>query len=65
MSIGAQKALESTALYLKRPDITRIPITGCDGLPNVGRKLVKEGQLIATIILPSSEGPLLMQSLAR
>jgi len=57
MSIGARKALESTAAYLKRPEIARIPVTGCDGLPNVGRKLVQEGKLIATIILPSSGGP--------
>jgi ABC-type sugar transport system substrate-binding protein len=52
MAIGARKALA-----LRRPDLARVPFIGCDGLPDGGQRLVKEGQLTATVILPSCAGP--------
>jgi len=57
MAVGARNALASVALYLRRPEIARLPITGVDGLPGRGQKLVDEGTLAATIIVPSSGSP--------
>jgi ABC-type sugar transport system substrate-binding protein len=56
MAVGARSALESVASYLRRPEIARIPVTGCDGLPGRGQQLVNEGKLAATIVVPSSGG---------
>jgi len=64
MAVGARKALESVAKYLRRPDIARIPITGCDGLPDRGQQLVDDGTLAATIVVPSS-GTAAVQLVAR
>jgi ABC-type sugar transport system substrate-binding protein len=52
MAVGARNALFSV-----RPDWTRVPFTGCDGLPEGGQRLVKMKQLAATIIAPSNAGP--------
>src|SRR5262249_42546143 len=54
MAVGAHKALESVASYLRRPEIAKIPVTGCDGLPARGQQLVNDGTLAATIVVPSS-----------
>ena len=56
MALGARLALESLAAKMNRPDLLRIPLTGCDGLPQVGLRLVKEGRLAATVIVPSTTG---------
>src|SRR5215470_927537 len=56
MAVGARNALESVASYLRRPEIARIPVTGVDGLPNRGQKLVNDGMIAATIVVPSSGG---------
>ncbi len=57
MAMGTIKALQSVATYLRQPEIARIPVTGCDGVANVGQKMVREGQLVATIVVPSTGGP--------
>ncbi|MEW6129915.1 MAG: sugar ABC transporter substrate-binding protein [Acidobacteriota bacterium] len=57
MAIGALKALQSVAAYLGQPEIAKIPVTGCDGVVHVGQKLVREGELAATVIIPSTGGP--------
>ena len=54
MAMGAKKALETVATYLNRPDLSSIRVTGCNGLPDFGRRLVDEGKMAATIIMPSS-----------
>lgn len=59
MATGAQKALETVGAYLNRPDLAGIRLTGCDGLPDFGQKMVNEGKLAATIIIPSSGAPAL------
>lgn len=59
MATGARKALETVSSYLNRPDLAKIRLTGVDGLPDVGQKMVKEGTLAATIIVPSSGAPAL------
>jgi len=57
MATGAQKALETVGVYLNRPELATIRLTGCDGLPDFGQKMVNEGKLAATIIVPSSGTP--------
>ncbi len=52
MAAGARK----TILELRR-EWANLPFTGCDGLPNGGRRLVAEGQLTATIVKPTTTGP--------
>lgn len=54
MAVGARKALESVAGHLKRSDLEAVKVTGCNGLVEFGQKLVKEGKLVATVIIPSS-----------
>jgi ribose transport system substrate-binding protein len=57
MAVGAKRALDAMALELGRPELGRVPLIGVDGHPDVGRKLVGEGKLVATIIQLSSGGP--------
>ena len=52
MAVGARKAIVA-----RRPDLASKPFTGCDGLPEGGQRLVREGQLAATVIVPSCAGP--------
>ena len=54
MAIGARQAIESLAR-----DRGDIPFTGCDGLPDGGQRLVREGKLAATVVTPSNAGPAL------
>jgi ABC-type sugar transport system substrate-binding protein len=63
MAVGVKKALAAVAERLQRPEVARIPVTGCDGHPQVGRKLVDEGQLAATIVVPSTGAPAVEQLL--
>lgn len=57
MAVGAQRALKSVAAYLRRPEITSTPVTGGDGVLSFGQRLVREGQLAATVIIPPTGGP--------
>lgn len=52
MAQGARRALR-----VERPDWARLPFTGCDGLPDSGQRLVRSGELAATIVLDSCAGP--------
>jgi len=63
MAMGVKKALAAAAEKLQRPEVGRIPVTGCDGHPQVGRKLVDEGALAATIVVPSTGAPAVEQLL--
>jgi ABC-type sugar transport system substrate-binding protein len=57
MAMGVKKALATVAEALHRPEAARIPVTGVDGNPEVGRRLVDEGALAATIVVPSTGAP--------
>ena len=59
MAIGAAQALEAVAVSLGSDEIRRVPVTGCNGLAANGKKLVDEGKLLATVIVPPSGGPAL------
>jgi ABC-type sugar transport system substrate-binding protein len=52
MAEGARKAI----LQL-RSDWTGLPFTGCDGVPEGGRRMVDARQLAATIVKPTTTGP--------
>ncbi len=54
---GALQALASTAAELGRPEVARIPVTGCDGAPGQGQAMVDRGELAATVVLPRTTGP--------
>ena len=55
MAVGAGRALEAASSA--RPELARMPRTGCDGLPDGGRRLVDMRKLAATVITPSNTGP--------
>jgi ABC-type sugar transport system substrate-binding protein len=54
MAVGAGHALAAGS---SAADAKWIPRTGVDGLPDGGQKLVRMGQLAATVIVPSNTGP--------
>ncbi len=54
MAMGARRAIEALV-----PERSSVPFTGCDGLPEGGQRLVREGRLAATVIAPSNTGPAL------
>jgi ABC-type sugar transport system substrate-binding protein len=59
MAIGVMQALAAQA-GVGRLELTRVPIIGCDGAPDVGRRLVDEGRLAATVVLEGI-GPAIVQ----
>ncbi len=64
MAVGAQRALTA----FDPATLGRLPITGVDGLPEGGCRLVDRGQLAATVITPTGCGraiDLLVDSLKR
>jgi ABC-type sugar transport system substrate-binding protein len=64
MAIGALNALRE----FTETNLSRVPVTGCDGLQDGGRRLVDVKQLAATVITRSNTGPavdLLAESLRK
>lgn len=57
MARGARRAFESA------PDVAgqwgAVPFLGIDGVPSVGQRMVKDGSLTATVVMPSNTGPAL------
>lgn len=51
MAAGARKAIQAW-----KPEWLDVPITGCDGLPEGGQRLVREKILAATVIQPTTAG---------
>jgi ABC-type sugar transport system substrate-binding protein len=54
MAVGALEGVRAAAVALANPALVRLPVLGCDGLPDCGRRLVDQGRLTATVIVPSS-----------
>ena len=52
MAAGARKAILE-----HRPEWAGLPFTGCDGVPEGGRRMVDARQLAATIVKPTTTGP--------
>jgi ribose transport system substrate-binding protein/inositol transport system substrate-binding protein len=57
MAAAALDALATAAAESGNPDLARIPVTGCDGAPDVGQRLVRERRLVATVVLPRVAAP--------
>lgn len=57
MASGALEALAAAATESGKAEVARIPVAGCDGAPEIGQKMVREGRLVATVILPRVAGP--------
>jgi ABC-type sugar transport system substrate-binding protein len=51
MAKGARRAAIAHS-----PEWKRVPVIGCDGLPDGGQKLVAAGELAATVLMPASAG---------
>lgn len=54
MAAGARKVLLE-----HHPDWRSVPFLGCDGLPEGGQRMVAQGELAATVVVPSNTGPAL------
>jgi ABC-type sugar transport system substrate-binding protein len=57
MAGGALEALAAAAAESGQKVVARIPVAGCDGAPDIGQKMVQDGQLVATVVLPRVAGP--------
>jgi ribose transport system substrate-binding protein len=56
MAMGARGALEAMAQQRTRLSTAALAFCGSDGVPGYGQRLVKEGKLASTIIMPASAG---------
>jgi ribose transport system substrate-binding protein len=54
MAAGVRKAIETW-----KPEWREVPITGCDGLPEGGQRMVRERVLVATVVQPLTAAPAL------
>jgi ABC-type sugar transport system substrate-binding protein len=57
MAGAVVEALAEAAAEAAQPEVARIPVTGCDGAPDVGQRMVREGRLAATVVLPRVAAP--------
>ena len=57
MAGGALEALAAAATESGLRGVAQIPVAGCDGVPDIGQKMVREGRLVATAVLPRVAGP--------
>jgi ABC-type sugar transport system substrate-binding protein len=56
MAMGARKALEEIARERPAFAPAAVRVCGCDGTPRFGQRLVNEGKLTATVIMPPVAG---------
>jgi hypothetical protein len=61
MGVASRKALARAAGELGRPELTRLPVLGGDGLPHLGRRWVDEGALTATVCVTLPGKPAVAQ----
>jgi len=54
MASGAAEACAEAARRYNAPVLATVPVTGIDGLPDLGQKWVAEKTLAATIVLPTT-----------
>jgi len=54
MAMGALEALRTTSDKLGMPLLRELPVLGCDGVADVGQRLVEEGHLTATVVVPTT-----------
>ena len=56
MAVGAKRAAADGALLFEKPEWESVPVTGVDGVPEYGRRLVDERVLVATVVMPTTTG---------
>ncbi len=56
MAVGARKALTDEVSRYKHLKVGRLHVTGCDGASSFGQRLVAEGMISATVLVPSVSG---------
>ncbi len=56
MAMGARAGLEEIAATRAGFSVDAIPFCGCDGSPRYGQRLVTEGRLTSTVIMPAGAG---------
>lgn len=56
MAAGARKALADEVRRDKQLKVGRLHVTGCDGASSFGQRLVAEGMITATVLVPSVSG---------
>jgi ribose transport system substrate-binding protein len=56
MALGARQALRDAGSRRSDMALAEIPVTGCDGSPGFGQRLVREKRLLATVEVPSAAG---------
>jgi ABC-type sugar transport system substrate-binding protein len=56
MALGARQALRDAASRRSEVSLGEVPVTGCDGSPGFGQRLVREKRLLATVEVPSAAG---------
>jgi len=54
MAAGVRAALDGQAEALDLPELAKIPIIGCDGLPDEGQQMVRTRKIDATVVMPPS-----------
>jgi ABC-type sugar transport system substrate-binding protein len=54
MALGARTVIKGASV--RRPELASLRFAGCDGTPGFGQRLVAEGQLDATVVVPSTSG---------
>lgn len=52
MGCGARRALRQRAKTTGNDAWTRVPVLGCDGVPDEGQQMVRSGELSATVVMP-------------
>ncbi len=57
LAAGVLDALAAAAAEAGRPELAQVPVAGCDGTPEFGQKMVREGRLVSTVTLPRCAGP--------
>ena len=56
MAIGVRRAFEELGDSQEREAWLRLPLSGCDGVPNSGQEWVRQGRLAATVVSPPIVG---------
>jgi ABC-type sugar transport system substrate-binding protein len=56
MALGARQALRDAGSRRGDTKLAEVPVTGCDGSPGFGKRLVREKRLLATVEVPSAAG---------
>jgi ABC-type sugar transport system substrate-binding protein len=54
MASGVQAALTAAVERFNDPALGTLPVIGCDGMTSVGKRLVDQGRLAATVVVPST-----------